>query len=101
EGIRSWDADQSSDSEHVLLNVIDAAVPSSLPEEIMVVLATERVPCWNCTDTIIRFLHRHPVACVSVAYTFDSRPTKEESVGRTSEEFVEHVRQYGIADRVE
>lgn len=77
EPIRAIDSESSSDSEHVLINVVDDGIGSkSLPTVSVVIIATERIPCKGCTNTMIEFLKKRRDVRLVVAYTFDTKVSK-------------------------
>lgn len=101
EAIPCQNLDRSSDSEHVLINVIDSGLANScLPEDLLCVIATERVPCASCTRTMLEFLKRNEAVQLYVAYTYDTNRSND-SEARHAEEFITQVRSSPVADRVQ
>lgn len=101
EGIPSDSAFRSSDSEHVLINVIDAVVSAkTVTDDLLVVLATERVPCASCTRTMLRLLERHPKICLSVAYTFDTKSCSD-SEARQASDLISQVDSNPVSQRMQ
>lgn len=93
--------DRSSDSEHILINVIDAGlVASHLPNELICIIATERVPCASCTRTMIEFLAKNLAVKLYVAYTYDTN-SSNDSKARDAVEFITQVRSSPVADRMQ
>lgn len=98
EEIRCAIPDQSSDSEHILLNIIDHGITTKkLPNDLQVVLVTERIPCCSCTHTIAQFLKKHPQAKLIVGHTFD---TQKGELERQRDHFYSDLSITSCADRV-
>lgn len=98
EQIPCADPNQSSDSEHILLNIIDHGITTTeLPSDLLVVLVTERIPCCSCTNTIAQFLNKHPKINLIVGYTFDTQRGKLE---RQHDHFYSDLSIQSCADRV-
>lgn len=91
----------SSDSEHILINLVDAMLEANfLPQDLMVVIATERIPCESCTRTMLKFLERNAAAKLYVGYTYDTNPSKG-CLARSDKEFIKQVRESNSSDRIQ
>lgn len=101
ETIPCQNLDRSSDSEHVLINVIDVGLANSyLPKDLLCIIATERVPCASCTQAMIEFLVRNEAAKLFVAYTFDTNRSSD-SEARHANEFITQVRSSSVFARMQ
>ncbi len=91
---------QSSDSEHILLNIIDHGITTKeLPSDLLIVLVTERIPCCSCTKTIAQFLNKHLETNLIVGYTFDTQKQKGK-LERQRDHFYSDLSITSSADRV-
>jgi hypothetical protein len=98
EQIPCADSNQSSDSEHILLNIIDHGITTTeLPSNLLVVMVTERIPCCSCTNTIAQFLKKHPKVNLIVGYTFD---TQRGGIERQRDHFYSDLSIPSCVDRV-